>query len=84
MSRYDGTDTYTYPDTGVLLNKANIRNQDALDAFEADATALRMLAISEHPIDGNFDLSHLQSMSGQGSFALSTSARVKVGLLIGR
>jgi cell filamentation protein len=33
-----------------------------LDAFEADATALRMLAIAENPIDGNFDLSHLQAI----------------------
>lgn len=45
MSRYDGTDYYVYPGTEVLRNKADIRDQAALDAFEADATALRMLEL---------------------------------------
>lgn len=59
MSRYDGADSYVYPDSGVLRNKADIRNADALDAFEADATAVRMLELVEHPIAGLFDLEHL-------------------------
>lgn len=46
MSRYDGTDSYTYPDSEVLRNKANLTDQDALDAFEADATAIRLLELS--------------------------------------
>ena len=41
MSRYDGPDNYVYPGTEVLRNKADILDQAALDAFEADATALR-------------------------------------------
>lgn len=46
MSRYDGSDTYLYPDTEVLRNKAEIGGQTALDAFEADVTAVRMLDIT--------------------------------------
>lgn len=59
MSRYDGSDSYVYPDTGVLRNKADIRDQAALDAFEADATAVRMLELIDNPIQGVFDLKHL-------------------------
>ncbi|OGS98644.1 MAG: hypothetical protein A3H99_12830 [Gallionellales bacterium RIFCSPLOWO2_02_FULL_59_110] len=59
MSRYDGSDSYVYPDTGVLRNKADIRDQAALDAFEADATAVRMLELLDNPIQGVFDLKHL-------------------------
>lgn len=62
MSRYDGSDCYTYPGSEVLKNKANLHDQVALDAFEADATAIRLLEIIEHPIEGNFDLAHLQAM----------------------
>lgn len=47
MSRYDGADCYVYPGTEVLRNKADIRDQTALDAFEADVTALRMLELAE-------------------------------------
>ena len=43
MPRYDGSDTYVYPDTEVLRNKADLLDQAALDAFEADATAVRMV-----------------------------------------
>ena len=59
MSRYAGTDHFTYPDSDVLRNMADIRNQEALDAFEADATAIRMLELYEAPISGEFDLGHL-------------------------
>lgn len=59
MSRYDVSDSYVYLDTGVLRNKADIRDQAALDAFEADATAVRMLELIDNPIQGVFDLKHL-------------------------
>jgi fido (protein-threonine AMPylation protein) len=56
MSRYDGSDSYTYPDSDVLKNKAGLHAQSALDAFEADTTAIRLLELSEYPIPGKFDL----------------------------
>lgn len=62
MSRYDAVDNYVYPSTTVLRNKANIQDQVALDAFEADATAVRMLELLEQPIPGGFDFAHLCAM----------------------
>lgn len=62
MSRYDGSDHYVYPDTGTLINKAELRDQDALDAFEADASAVRMLELIDAPVSGDFDLAHLQAI----------------------
>ena len=59
MSRYDAADAYAYPGTTVLRNKAGIQDQAALDAFEADATALRMLELVDAPVQGRFDLAHL-------------------------
>jgi cell filamentation protein len=59
MSRYDAADDYVYPGTTVLCNKADIRAQAALDAFEADATAVRMLELLAEPLLGRFDFAHL-------------------------
>lgn len=65
MSRYDGSDSYTYPDSEILKNKADLHEQAALDAFEADATAIRLLEMIEHPVPGNFGLAHLQAIHRQ-------------------
>ena len=62
MSKYIGGDHYKYPGTEVLINKADLRTQDDLDAFEADATAVRLLELMERPIVGVFNLSHLQAI----------------------
>lgn len=62
MSKYGGTDAYTYPGSDVLRNKVDFRSQDALDAFEADVTAVRMLELYERPVSGRFDLQHIQSI----------------------
>lgn len=59
MARYDASDDYTYPDSDVLINKPGLRDQAALDAFEADATAIRLLQLSQQPLPGRFDLAHL-------------------------
>lgn len=62
MSRYDAVDCYTYPDTGVLINKAGITHAQSLDAFEADATAIRMFELLENPVPGSFDVKHLKQI----------------------
>lgn len=62
MSKYIGGEHYKYPGTEVLINKANIRTQEDLDAFEADATAVRLFELMEHPIVGAFNLLHLQAI----------------------
>ena len=60
MSRYDADDTYCYPGTDVLRNKAEITNAEDLDAYEGELSTLRSIEILENPIAGQFDLAHLQ------------------------
>jgi cell filamentation protein len=60
MSRYDADDTYCYPGTNVLRNKAEITNAEDLDAYEGELSTLRSIEILENPIAGKFDLTHLQ------------------------
>ena len=60
MSRYDADDTYCYPGTDVLRNKAEITNAQDLDAYEGELSTLRSIEILESPIAGQFDLIHLQ------------------------
>ena len=62
MSRYDGSDSYVYTGSEVLCNKAGIRDQSALDEFEADVTAVRMLELLNNPLKGDFGLKHLCAM----------------------
>ncbi len=62
MSRYDGTDRYTYPGSDVLINKPGITDPLALEAFEADATAIRMLELLQVPIAGSFNVEHLRAI----------------------
>ena len=60
MSRYDADDTYCYPGTDVLRNKAEITNAENLDAYEGELSTLRSIEILENPVTGQFDLAHLQ------------------------
>lgn len=56
MSRYNATeDPLCYPGSQVLINKADLRNQDDLDQFEQ----LMFLSRSEEPLpEGNLDYGH--------------------------
>jgi cell filamentation protein len=60
MSRYDADDTYCYPGTDVLRNKAEITDAQDLDAYEGELSTLRSIEILENPVMGQFDLAHLQ------------------------
>ena len=60
MSRYSVEDIYCYPSTSVLRNKLGLTDQDQLDQFEAEITALRLVELQENPIKGHFDLDHLK------------------------
>ena len=60
MSRYDADDTYCYPGTDVLRNKAEIIDAKELDAYEGELSTLRSIQILESPVPGKFDLVHLQ------------------------
>lgn len=60
MSRYDADDIYCYPNSSVLKNKLDLIEQDQLDAFEADITLARIIAIENDPVSGVFDFDHLK------------------------
>lgn len=53
---------YCYPDSDVLINKLNIKEQEKLYIFERKLTMLRLLELIDKPIKGNFDFEHLQSI----------------------
>ena len=59
MSRYNADDVYCIPGSAVLKNKAGITNQDLLDEYEADFTAICILELAQAPVEGNFNLTHL-------------------------
>jgi cell filamentation protein len=54
------SDPYCYPSTDVLRNRENLRDQNALDAFEADAVAVSLVELKLRPIQGAFDTRRLQ------------------------
>jgi cell filamentation protein len=54
------SDPYVYPGTTLLKNIPGIRNQKALDGFEADRVAQRSLELIEQPLSGFFDVDHLR------------------------
>jgi cell filamentation protein len=60
MSRYDADETYCYPGTDVLRNKAEITDANELDAYEGELSTLRSIEILENPLVGQFDLALLQ------------------------
>jgi cell filamentation protein len=53
---------YCYPGTDILMNKLNIHDADILHYAERDASAIRILQLYKHPIQGNFDYEHLKNI----------------------
>ena len=62
MPKYANLDHYLDPDTGVLKNKLGLRDAAALATAEADYVAARSYELAQNPIDGRFDLAHLQAI----------------------
>ena len=58
----DSSDPYTYPGTDVLRNLLDIRDLQQLAAFEANATTARLIELDAAPIEGRFDIAHLQAI----------------------
>lgn len=53
---------YCYPDSDVLINKLDIREQEKLYTFERKLTMLRILELIDRPTKGNFDFEHLKEI----------------------
>ncbi len=62
MSPYSDHDTYLDPVSGVLKNRFEITNEATLEATEADLAAARSRELSQTPLQGRFDLAHLQAI----------------------
>ena len=56
---YNGSENYCYPNTDVLINKLNIRNDEELSIAERDITTFRLAKLFEAPISNKFDFSLL-------------------------
>lgn len=58
MSRHP----YQYDDAPVLVNKRGIKNAKLLDEAEAAVTNYRAAQLFQLPIDGTYDLAHMQAI----------------------
>lgn len=62
MTKYSGHDQYIDPATGVLKNRLGITDEAALEQTEAAYVATRSFQLAQQPLQGNFDLAHLQAI----------------------
>lgn len=63
FSKYDVYTTtqsiYCYPDSNVLKNKLNIRDNKLLKTAEEEITLIKQMELLKNPIKGNFTKAHL-------------------------
>lgn len=53
---------YCYPDTDILINKLNIKDEMNLFKAEERLTSIRLQELQNIPIKGNFDFEHLKQI----------------------
>lgn len=51
-------DPYFYPQTDILVNKYDIKNEADLAQMEAEYTSFRLKQIAENPLSGSYDFQH--------------------------
>ncbi len=59
---YVNVGTYCYPNTDILINKLNIKDDKVLFDTERKLVSLRVDELIDTPIKGNFDFKHLKSI----------------------
>ncbi len=66
FSKYDVYTTtqsiYCYPDSNVLKNKLNIRENELLKTAEEEITLIKQMELLKNPIKGNFTKAHLMNI----------------------
>ena len=66
FSKYDVYTTtqsiYCYPDSNVLKNKLNIRDNKLLKTAEEEITLIKQMELLKKPIKGNFTKAHLMNI----------------------
>lgn len=55
-------DPYVYPETNVLKNLRDIRDLARLSKFETDMSQRRVAELEHRPLQGKFDIPHLQAI----------------------
>jgi len=59
---YEGGDFYCYPNSTVLVNKLNIRENEKLQEAERKISYAKIIDLGANPINGEFDLKYLQAI----------------------
>ncbi len=59
---YVNDGTYCYPNTDILINKLNIKDDQVLFDMERKLVSLRVDELIDTPIKGSFDFKHLKSI----------------------
>ena len=59
---YENDASYCYPNTNILKNKLNIKDDKILFEKERQLVSLRTAEILENPVKGNFDFEHLKNI----------------------
>ncbi len=66
FSKYDIYTTtqsiYCYPDTNVLKNRLNIKDNSILKTAEEEITLIKQMELLKNPIKGNFTKAHLKNI----------------------
>lgn len=59
---YEYSSNYCYPDSHVLINKLNIKDELLLNRYEKELVAIRQAEITIKPIKGDLDFEHLKAI----------------------
>ncbi|MGG0888971.1 Fic/DOC family protein [Cytobacillus horneckiae] len=62
MNKYRSQSKYCYPETDVLINKFDEKDQEKLNKLETTFTTRRIYQLYNKPITGSFGLKHLQKI----------------------
>jgi len=62
---YEKTANYCYPNSNVLINKLNIKDDIGLSNYEGRLVSMRAGQLDVNPIKGNLDFSHLKALHKQ-------------------
>ena len=57
-----GSNDFHINENGVLKNKLGAKTNEELESRERDITTFRIAQLKDSPINGNFDLKHLQDI----------------------
>ena len=56
------SDPYLDPQSGILLNKFGLADQESLDRAESNSVSVRSILLQLNPLKGDFDSEHLKAI----------------------